>query len=415
MSFSQDNAQGSLEGIRVIEIGTSVAAPYAGQILGDFGAEVIKVERRTTGDDSRNWAPPAWDGYSIVFLALNRNKKSVVIDYKTEEGRKVMEELIAGADVVIQNLRPGSFAKAGFSADRLHELNPRLIYCEMSGYGRTGPRAQQPAYDPLLQAYSGIVSMTGEDGGAPARVPVSVLDMGTGMWTAMGVFEALRRLEQTGEGSHIELSLLQTALTWLTPSLMGCAAGDPPPRRLGSGFGGVVPYGAFPTSDGHIFMSAGNDDTWRRLIASIDSSDLDELPGFGSNGERVRNRETVVTALSERTSNYSTDDMVERLIQAGVPHSPVNTVDKVLVDEQVQALGQIEQAPEHAIADLKMVNMPMTFGGHYPAINTAPPELGQDTESVLASLGIDKEQIDSLLARGHIETYTQAADKEPAT
>ena len=412
MNSANISGTGSLAGIRVIEIGTSVAAPYAAQILGDFGADVIKVERTGTGDDSRNWAPPEWEGYSVTFLALNRNKQSVVIDYKTQEGREVMERLIAGADVLIQNLRPGSFAKAGFSAERLLELNPRLIYCEMSGYGRTGPRSQQPAYDPLLQAYSGIVSMTGDDGGAPARVPVSVLDMGTGMWTALAVFEALRRRDVTGEGSHVELSLLQTALTWLTPPLMACAAGDPPPRRLGSGFGGVVPYGAFPTKDGHVFMSAGNDDAWRRLISALECGDLDDLPGFGSNGDRVRNRETVVAALSARTSKFTSAEVVDRLTQASVPHSPVNTVDKVLVDEQVQALGQIQAAPEHAIADLKLVNLPMTFDGHYPAITKAPPELGQDTESVLASLGMDSGQIEALLASGVVEAGKAAITQE---
>lgn len=412
MNSAGKNVPGSLDGIKVIEIGTSVAAPYAAQILGDFGADVVKVERTGTGDDSRNWAPPEWEGYSVTFLALNRNKQSVVIDYKTQQGREVMERLIAGADVLIQNLRPGSFAKAGFSAERLRELNPQLIYCEMSGYGRTGPRSQQPAYDPLLQAYSGIVSMTGDDGGAPARVPVSVLDMGTGMWTALAVFEALRRRDVTGEGSHVELSLLQTALTWLTPPLMACAAGDPPPRRLGSGFGGVVPYGAFPTKDGHVFMSAGNDDTWRRLILALECPDLDHLPGFGSNGDRVRNREIVVDTLSSRTSNFTSAEVVERLTQASVPHSPVNTVDKVLVDEQVQALGQIQAAPEHAIADLKLVNLPMTFNGHYPEITKAPPELGQDTESVLASIGLDTAEIEALLASGVVEAGKAAITQE---
>ena len=224
---------GSLTGLRVIEISTSVAAPFGGQILGDLGAEVIKVER-PTGDDTRHWSPPAWNGESIAFMSFNRNKKSVVLDYKREEGRQVLVDLLRDADVLIQNLRPGALAKAGFTWEFLRELNPRLIYCEMSGYGHVGPRAQQPAYDPLLQAYSGIVSMTGEDGGEPSRVPVSLLDMGTGMWMAISVFEALRRRDQTGEGCHVQNSLLQTALTWITSPLMGAAAGNPPPRRLGS-------------------------------------------------------------------------------------------------------------------------------------------------------------------------------------
>ncbi|RZI84876.1 MAG: CoA transferase, partial [Microbacterium sp.] len=218
------SVQGSLSGVRVVEIGTSVAVPFGCQILGDFGAEVIKVERLGTGDEARMWAPLT-DGVSVTFLSLNRNKKSVVLNYKRDEGKAALEELLQSADVLIQNLRPGALAAAGFSWERLHELNPRLIYVEMTGYGHTGPRREQPAYDAMLQAYSGVVAMTGSDEGEPARVPLSMMDMGTGMWLSLGVFDALRRREQTGEGSHLQVSLLQTALSWVGTPLMSVAAG----------------------------------------------------------------------------------------------------------------------------------------------------------------------------------------------
>ncbi|MFY9634165.1 MAG: CoA transferase [Cellulosimicrobium cellulans] len=396
------SGQSSLTGLRVIEIGTSVAAPFGAQILGDMGAEVVKIERHGTGDDTRNWAPPEWNGQSIAFLSFNRNKKSVVLDYKTESGRKVLEELVASADVLIQNLRPGALAKAGFGAERLRELNPKLIYCEMSGYGHTGPRAMQPAYDPLLQAYSGIVSITGDDGGAPARVPVSLLDMGTGMWMALAVYEALRRRDRSGEGCHVQLSLLQTALTWLTSPMIGQAAGNPVPQRLGSGFRGVVPYGAFPTSDGYVFISAGNNDIWLRLVKAIGAEDLHQREGFGTNPDRNRNRHAVIEALSARTSRFTLDEIVPLLASAGVPHSPVNTMDRVIKDEQVQAIGMLQPLPHPAIEDMQLVNLPMTFDGAYPALTKTPPQLGEDTAEVLASLGLAQQDIDALFADGTV-------------
>ena len=387
---------GSLRGLRVVEVGTSVAAPFGTQILGDMGAEVIKVERVGTGDDTRSWNPPSWNGESIAFMSFNRNKKSLALDYKTEQGKEVLRKLLASADVLVQNLRPGALSKAGFSVEELRALNPRLIVADLSGFGHTGPRAAQPAYDPLLQAYSGIVSITGEDGGEPVRVPVSLLDMGTGMWMVISVYEALRRRDQTGVGSHLQLSLLQTALTWMTSPMIGAAAGNPAPARLGSGFRGVVPYGAFPTSDGHIFISAGNDSLWRRLLAAIGAEDLDEREGFRTNPERNQRRHEVIEALSERTSQFTLDDIVKVLEAAGVPHSPVNTVDRVINDPQVQAIGMLQPLPHPVVEDLTVLTLPVTFDGSYPELRTPPPALGDCTAEVLASLGLSPGEIRAL-------------------
>jgi crotonobetainyl-CoA:carnitine CoA-transferase CaiB-like acyl-CoA transferase len=395
---------GSLAGLRVVEVGTSIAAPYGTQILGDMGAEVIKVERVGTGDDTRSWAPPSWDEESIAFLSFNRNKKSLALDYKTAEGKEVLRKLIASADVLVQNLRPGALAKAGFDPATLAELNPALINCELSGFGPTGPRAQQPAYDPLLQAYSGIVSITGEDGRDPVRVPVSLLDMGTGMWTVIAVYEALRRREQTGKGSHVQLSLLQTAMTWMSGPLMGASAGNPSPQRMGSGFRGAVPYGAFPTADGHIFISCGNDRLFRTFLEAIDAEDLAERAGFATNPERLAHRDEVNVAISERTSAFGVDDLVERLEKAGVPHSPVQSVDQVVEDEQVKAIGMVTSLPHPRVEELQVLNLPMTFDGAYPALRTAPPDLGEDTAQVLGDLGYDEDAVAGLLANGVVGT-----------
>lgn len=393
---------GSLEGIRIIEIGTSVAVPYGCQILADFGAEVIKVERLNGGDDARTWAPLS-DGVSITFLSLNRNKKSVVLNYKDARGAGLLEELLGSADVLVQNLRPGALAAAGFSWQRIQQINPKLVYVEMTGYGRTGPRQQQPAYDAMLQAYAGVVAMTGSDDGPPARVPLSMMDMGTGMWLALGVFDALRRREQTGEGAHVEVSLLQTALGWVNTPLMSVAAGGPVPERLGSGFRGNVPNGAFPASDGYVFLSVGNNESFYRLLEAIDAPHLRDAPGFEDNLARVENRAEVNQKLGEATSVFTMNELLERLDRAKVPHSAVNTLDKVLTDPQVQALGQLEEVNHPRLGEVTVVNTPVTINGEYLAHRHTPPELGSDTAAVLATLGLGGTELEALQAAGVIE------------
>ncbi|MFF5989473.1 CaiB/BaiF CoA transferase family protein [Prauserella flavalba] len=405
---------GSLDGIRVVELGTSVAAPMATQILGDFGAEVIKVERVGRGDDSRQWAPPDWDGQSVTFLALNRNKRSLALDLKDPRGLAVLEELIRRSDVLVQNLRPGAVAALGLTPERIAELNPRLVYCELSGFGPTGPRAGQPAYDPLLQAYSGIVSITGEDEGEPARVPVSILDMGTGMWTALAVFEALRRRDRTGAGTHVELSLLQTALMWVSMPLLAVAAGNGLPARLGSGLAGVVPYGAFPTADGHVFVSAGNDDAWARLCSALDAEHLRSADGFATNRERVQHRADVTSALSAVTRDFTTAEVLKRLTENKVPCSPVHTLDQVLADEQVRAVGALTSVEHPEVPDFQVVNLPMTFAGAYPTAPTAPPVLGADSGAVLREIGLTPAQVAELADAG-VVGLADTADPDPAT
>ncbi|MBD8022736.1 CaiB/BaiF CoA transferase family protein [Microbacterium gallinarum] len=402
------SVQGSLAGIRVVEIGTSVAVPFGCQILGDFGAEVIKVERLGTGDEARMWAPLT-EGVSVTFLSLNRNKKSVVLNYKADEGKQALEELLQTADVLVQNLRPGALAAAGFSWENLRETNPRLIYVEMTGYGHAGPRREQPAYDAMLQAYSGVVAMTGSDEGEPARVPLSMMDMGTGLWLSLGVFDALRRREQTGEGAHVQVSLLQTALAWVGTPLMGVAAGGPVPQRLGSGFRGNVPNGAFPASDGYVFLSVGSNDAFYRLLDAIEAPHLRDDPAFENNVARVSNRQYVNAQLGAATAKFTMQELLERLDAAQVPHSAVNTLDRVLEDEQVKALGQLQPIPHATLGDVTIVNSPLTIDGEYLAHQNGPPLLGADTVDVLASVGIDEGRIDRLLADGVIETHTEGA------
>jgi crotonobetainyl-CoA:carnitine CoA-transferase CaiB-like acyl-CoA transferase len=405
--------EGTLQDLRVVEIGTSVAAPMAGQILGDLGASVVKVERVGAGDDSRSWAPPHWDGESVTFLALNRNKKSLALDYKDPRGRQVLEDLLSSADVCLHNLRPGALAAAGFSADALRRLNPQLINVEMTGFGPAGPRAGEPGYDPLLQAYSGIVSITGQDSGPPSRVPVSLLDMGTGMWAVLAVYEALRRRDATGQGCHIQLSLLQTALTWLSTPLLTVLAGNAPPTRLGSGLAGVVPYGAYPVSDGWVFISAGNDAAWTRLCQSLGAGHLQDADGFRTNEERVRGRDAVNAALGEVTSGFTATEVLRRLGSAGVPCAPVQTLTEVAADEQVAALGAIVPLPHDQVRGFSVINLPVTFDGAYLPHRSAPPALGADTAQVLAGLGRSEAEIAELMRAGVAQTESSPS-RSPA-
>lgn len=399
---------GSLHGLRVIEISTSVAGPMAAMILGDLGAEVVKVERIGAGDDTRNWNPPAWNGVSTAFLGLNRNKRSLELDYKAPRGKAILEELVRSADVLIQNLRPGAIEAAGFGWERLQELNPRLVYVEMTGFGPVGPMAGEPAYDPVLQAYSGIVAMMPPTEDGPMRVPLSILDKGTGMWAAIGVFDALRRREQTGKGSLVNVSLLNTALDWVGGSIMNANAGNKR-EKLGSGFPGMVPYGAFPASDGHVFISAGNQKLWLQLIGAMGVPELNDRPGFGSNGDRSANRAEVEAAVREATSRFGRDELSALLTRARVPNAPIRPASELPGDPQVQAIGGIRTIPHPDIPDFRTVALPIQVDGAQLPIQSAPPELGADTRAVLASLGYDDADVAVLLGEGIV-----GASSEPA-
>lgn len=392
--------KGSLEGIRVVELSTSIAGPTCGQLLADLGAEVIKVERIGAGDDTRKWGPPFWNGVSTAFLGMNRSKKSLEIDYKDPRGKEILTDLIASADVFVQNLRPGALAKAGFGWEEARKLNPGLVYCDMTGYGPDGPKKDDPAYDPLLQAYTGIVSLMPTTESGPARVPLSILDKATGFWAVIGILDALRRRDRTGRGGHVGVSLLNTALDWAAPSLTNTMAGSPPKGNLGSGHPGVVPYGAFPATDGWMFMSAGNQGLWLKLIAALDAPELDEREGFGTNPDRAARRAEVNAALSEVTSVLTRAELAERLAKAGVPHAPIQTMPEVLEDPQVAALDGIGRAPHREIPDFGVVKIPIKIDGENPDIKAAPPLLGADTAAVLAALGKTPEEITELLEAG---------------
>ncbi|MCI2417874.1 CoA transferase [Saccharopolyspora sp. K220] len=388
---------GSLRGLRVLDITASVAGPFATQILGDLGADVIKVERVEGGDDTRRWGPPFWCDESPMFLSLNRNKRSLALELKSAAGQEVLRRLIAESDVLVQNLRPGSLAKLGFDYERLREINPRLIYCDMTGYGHTGPLRDRPAYDPLMQAFSGLMSITGEPGRTPVRIPASLLDQGTAMWTVIGVLDALRVRDATGEGSVVQTSLLQTALMWLPSQLTGYLASGELPVKQGSGTQVIAPYQAFPTADGHLVVAAGNDNLWRRLCAAIGRDELSFDARFVDNPSRVANREELVETLSETLRKRTSAEWQEILGETGVPITAIRTLDEVVEDEQVQAVGILARAEHPRIPDFTVINTPICRDGEYLGTPSAPPQLGEHTEEILTELGFRGAEVEELV------------------
>ncbi|MQA87018.1 MAG: CoA transferase [Streptosporangiales bacterium] len=377
---------GSLSGIRVVDVTTSVAGPFATQILGDLGADVIKVERPEVGDDTRRWGPPFWNDESCTFVALNRNKRSVVLDLKEKEDAERFRELLATADVLVQNLRPGTLAKLGFGYEDVRRLNPEIIYCDMTGYGLGGALRDSPAYDPLMQAFGGIMSLTGEEGRPPVRVPASILDQGTGMWTAIAVLDALRTREGTGHGAHLHTSLLNTALMWLPAQTTGYFAEGIVPKRLGSGAVGIYPYAAFPTEDGYILVGAGNQNLWIRLCEVVERPDLLDDPRFAQNPDRVAHRDVLAEELARTLRTAKSAHWLAALEKVGVPASPIQALDEVVAHDQVRAIEGFAEVPHPRIENFRVINLPMQSDGAYPPIRLVPPRLGEHTAEVLAEL-----------------------------
>lgn len=365
----------------MVEIGHSVAAPFAGHVLGDLGATVIKVENPEGGDDARKWGPPFWHGAAFVFQALNRNKFSAAIDLKDDAQRGALRSfLIEKADIVLQNMRPGLIRKLGLDAG-LRRDNPRLIYCNLAAFGAKGPLVDRPGYDPLMQAFGGIMSVTGEEGRPPVRVGPSIVDVGTGMWAVIGVLSALHRRDLTGEGCEIDTSLFETALSWVNTHAASYLASGRVPGRRGSEHAGMVPYKIFEASDGYVMIAAGNDNLFRRLAGALGHPQWLEDPRFATNPERVKNREIVNVSIQDVVATRTCADWVAALEQVGVPCAPLQSMDQVLEHPQTKALDIMQTTPD---GRMTMVGLPVSFDGERPALRRGPPPLGADTAMILS-------------------------------
>lgn len=385
-----------LSNIRVIDLTQNVAGPYCTQILGDMGADIIKVERPGRGDDTRDWRPPVLAGTSPTFLALNRNKRSICIDINDTEGAAILHRLAASADVFIHSMKPGSAEARGLGYEALSDINPRLVYGAISAFGSEGPLSSLPGYDPLMQAFTGIMSTTGNEGDDPVRVSVSLIDMGTGMWAAQGILAALLARQNSGHGTLVEASLMETGIGWMTVFIANFGATGTLPRKLGSAMAMTAPYELFRSADGHVFIAAGNDRLFRQVCSGLDVPQLADDPRFATNADRVKARNALHEEIEAVTLTRRTADIVMRLRQAGAPCSELNNVGQMLSHEQVAASGIIHDLPIEGAPDHKVVGLPLKLSGQAAGVFKAPPALGADTSTILAELGLDDSQIEQL-------------------
>jgi crotonobetainyl-CoA:carnitine CoA-transferase CaiB-like acyl-CoA transferase len=365
-----------LSGLVIIEIGHSIAAPYAGMILGELGAEVIKVENPRTGDAARGWGPPFLEGAATCFHAVNRAKGSITVDLADpEEASRLKALILERADVVLHNLKFGALDRYGLGGADLVAAKPDLVFCNLGAFGATGPLRDKPGYDPMMQAYSGLMSLLGEDGRPPVRVPASVIDMGAGMWSVIGILSALQERGRTGRGGVVDTSLYETGLAWMSIYLAGYLANRELPARHGSGVDMIVPYQAFAASDGYMMVAAGNDNLFRRLAAVLDRPGLAEDPRFHSNKDRVVNRKELIAILSDILATKPRAEWARLLDSQGIPNGPINTLDQVVADAQTQALGIVQTKSG---SELGLVGLPLSFDGVRPTFEKAGPALGDD-------------------------------------
>ena len=392
-----------LAGLLVADLTQNVAGPYCTQILGDMGAEIVKVERTGRGDDARAWGPPFWGHESATFMSVNRNKRSLAVNLKDQRGLAIVERLLTRADVFVQSLRAGAVEELGLGWARVSGLNPRLVYCSVTAYGSEGPLKDRPGYDPLMQAYGGIMSINGHPGQPPARVPVSVVDMGTGMWAVMGIMAALRERERTGRGSEVTTALFDTALAWSAFQMSHYFATGEVPKPQGSGTAMIVPYEAFPVADGWVMIAAASDALFGKAATALGVPELARDPRFVDNPHRVEHRAELRDALSAVTRPLTARDVLDRLQAAGVPSERVSTMDQVATEPQTEASGMLPAVKHPRIAEYRAVALPIKWDGERPAADRVPPLLGEHSADVLAELGYDAVTIRELAERHVIQ------------
>ena len=386
----------ALDGIRVVDLSRVIAGPWCGALLSDLGADVIKVEDTGTGDESRTW-PPYKDGEAAAYLLFNRNKRAMTLDLKAPEGVEVVKTLVKGADVVIENFRTGTMESFGLGYEVLSELNPKLIYCSVSAFGRTGPRKDAPGYEALMQAFSGIMSITGEPGGQPVRAGVSFLDLSTGILCALGVSAALLQRQRTGLGQRVDASLLETAVSLLAFHAEGYLLTGAVPTALGSGHPSLSPYRNFKCRDGQwIFIAAANDRFWGKLARAIELPDMAEDPRFAKNQERVKNRAELEAILERAIAQRDREPLLKILEEADVPATPVNTVDQVMNDPQTAERGIVQRVRHRKLGEIPVVGTPLRFSRMSPGVRRAAPLRGEHTDEILAEHGYTPARIQAL-------------------
>ncbi|OLO37949.1 hypothetical protein BTR23_12360 [Alkalihalophilus pseudofirmus] len=386
----------------VIDWTQNVAGPYCTQILGDLGATVIKIERPGTGDDTRQWSPPSWNGEATTFMALNRNKKSICIDVNNPKGQEVIKKLVKIADVFIHSMKPGSAEARGLGYEELSAINPMLVYSAISAFGEVGPLKSNPGYDPLIQAYSGIMSVTGNPGDDPARVGVSLIDMTTGIWSLVGILSALIERMKTGKGCKVSASLLETGIGWMHLPVSNYIATGKVPQKYGTGTAMVAPYEAFRTNDSWAIIAAGNNRLFGNLCNALEIPELIQDARFLTNKERVTNRDVLHLLIEEQTLEFDTESLIS-LLTGKVPCSPINTVDKVYKDEQINALDLIKEVENSRVSNFKIVDLPFNLDNKRGSYRLHPPLLGEHSAEILREIGYSPDEIETMMSNEIIE------------
>lgn len=393
---------GPLDGLTVVDLTRVLSGPYCTMVLADLGARVIKVEHPVRGDDTRQWGPPFVGPESAYFLSINRNKESVTVDFKHPQGREVLARLIARADVLVENFKPGALDRLGFGWEALHASHPRLIYASISGYGHTGPRRHEPGYDAVIQAEGGLMSITGDSSGPAYRLGVAISDIVAGLFGAQGVLAALYARERTGEGQRVDIGMLDTTAALLTyQSAIFFATGETP-VRLGNRHPTIAPYETFEASDGEIVIAVGNDAIWQRMCPALGVSHLAADARFATNRDRLANYAALRSTLEAAFRQHTRAELTARLRAASVPCGSVRDIGEVVADPQLAEREMIATLMHPTAGLTRVMGVPVKLSGTPGAVRTPPPTLGQHTEAVLTELEYDREMLTRLKADGAI-------------
>ncbi len=393
----------ALDGVRVLDLTRALAGPFCTLMLGDYGADVIKIELPNTGDDTRHWGPPFIGEESAYFLSINRNKRSLTLNFKEAQAREIFLKLVEQSDVVVENFTPGVMSRFGLEYATVKEANPQIIYCSISGFGQDGPYQNRPAYDQIMQGISGLMSITGDLGGEPQKVGVAVTDIGSGMWAAFAVISALYHREQQGEGQYIDISMLDAQVAWLTYQAGYYFAYDRPPQRLGAAHPTLVPYQAFMCQDGkYLNVAVGSERLWERFCQAVKLMDLKDRPEFATNGVRVENRATLVPLLQTHFLTRPADDWVADLQALNVPAGPINDLADVFADPQVLHRQMLLEMPHPTLGDIKQTGLPIKFSRTPGGLELPPPLLGEHNGPILRDLGYTDAEIAELVERAVI-------------
>jgi crotonobetainyl-CoA:carnitine CoA-transferase CaiB-like acyl-CoA transferase len=396
---ARETLNGALDGIRVVDLSRHLAGPFAAMTLGDLGADVIKIEAPGRGDDTRGY-PPFWNGMSCYYLSANRNKRSVTVNLQSPEGQEIVRRLVLESDILIENFRPGATERWGLGYEDLRALNPRLIYCAISAGGRDGPDRDRAGVDLLMQAYGGLMSITGEAGRPPVRVGTSVVDLTAGANAVQAILAALYVRERTGRGQRVESSLLEGQVSWLTYHAVSYFGTGQVPERIGSSHASVAPYGAYPTGDGFLVIAVASDALWRRFCQALGHPELVDDHRFATNPARCAQRDALDAILIPILAEQTSRAWAERMDAAGVPCSPVNTIDTVLSLPQIAHREMVVDIPREEIPDLRLPGIAIKLDETPGSVRRPPPALGEQTDEVLAQFGYSSEDIAQFRDRG---------------